>query len=454
IDRATDPDADQPPSVDPAPALPLLSDMFEAEWEQAKSGTCPWPARLDCADCPAIDECTVDQDDQLQPTEEPTWGIDDQPPLVNLDALTLDDEIQLASRPLDYRIVAAYAEAITNGAEFPPIVVFSTEMQFLVADGFHRVAAHQAARRPQIRMEMRQGTRQDALIYAATANVAHGRAMTQAEKREAGYRLIQLTDLSNREIGRRLAVSEGSVRNWRDALSAQSCADSQVDEPDEADESDDGEDLVRTVTRGDTTYKMAVANIGQSTPLPAEEGEGGEGESALDAIYRRTAERQAVNQSTGEVIDRRAISFQKAAERREALVEQRESARPPIPVSCNGGAYLLDLDDDQDQVGDEQPGSALDWVDDDPDLVGPFDDEPVVVAPDPAPARQRTSISMLLARIERTAGVMRSIAASLELHAGANCPLMADLDSDIPLPCANIAGRLRSLADYLQDGTV
>ncbi|MBU1747830.1 MAG: hypothetical protein KKA73_09075 [Chloroflexi bacterium] len=205
--------------------IDLAAEPAIADQPSHDTGICQLPDRDTCESCPALDDCTVAEPGTAPA---PAWGIDDQPPLVDLDALILDDEIQLASRPLDYRIVAAYAEALVNGAEFPPITVLATQMKFFVADGFHRVAAHRAAGRAQVRADIKAGTYQDALIYAATANVAHGRAMTQAEKREAGYRLIQLTDLSNREIGRRLAVSEGSVRNWRDTLSAPSaqfCAD-------------------------------------------------------------------------------------------------------------------------------------------------------------------------------------------------------------------------------------
>jgi len=72
--------------------------------------------------------------------------------------------------------------------------------------------------------------------------------MSQAQKREAGERLLRLTDWSNSEIARRLAVSEGTIRNWRDAvLSSQGC-----------------EDMKRQYVkakRGDQEYWMDVTDI-------------------------------------------------------------------------------------------------------------------------------------------------------------------------------------------------
>jgi transposase len=70
--------------------------------------------------------------------------------------------------------------------------------------------------------------------------------MNQAEKREAGERLIKLTDWSDREIARRLAVGKSTINDWRNAPSVRKRTDT-----------------IRTVTRGNTTYQMNVSNIGK-----------------------------------------------------------------------------------------------------------------------------------------------------------------------------------------------
>lgn len=95
--------------------------------------------------------------------------------------------------------------------------------------------------RETIKAEIRQGSYNEALVYAATANVTNGRPMGQAEKREAGERLIKLTNWSDYEIARQLAVTQQSVNNWRRLLSNKNL----LDNPD-----------TRTVTRNGTTYQM------------------------------------------------------------------------------------------------------------------------------------------------------------------------------------------------------
>ena len=165
---------------------------------------------------------------------------------IAIDGLTIDPGIQLRARGVDSATVQGYVEALSSGAEFPPVMAFSENGNLWLADGFHRIAASRFCGLAEIDAEIQKGTRQDAKIHAALANVEHGKPMSQAQKREAGQRLLELTDWSNAEIARRLAVSEGSIRNWR--------ASSQI-----------YEDRPRTVTRNGKTYQMDVTNIGQPT---------------------------------------------------------------------------------------------------------------------------------------------------------------------------------------------
>jgi len=173
---------------------------------------------------------------------------------VALGDLVVDPAIQLQSRDLDPVTVADYAAALESGATFPPVVVFRKGDTLWLAGGFHRYAAHQALGWVEIETEIRSGTREDALIYAATDNAVHGRPMSRAEKREAGERLLQLTSWSDRKIARRLAVHHETVGRWRDRLSCANATDSPA---------------TRTVTRGGTTYTMRTTHIGRST-APAE----------------------------------------------------------------------------------------------------------------------------------------------------------------------------------------
>jgi SAM-dependent methyltransferase len=167
---------------------------------------------------------------------------------VRLPDVTIDPKIQLKARGVDNDTVAAYVEAITNGAEFPPIVVFDDGETLRLADGFHRVSAARFLGLADVEAEVNRGSREEAMIYAATANVTNGRPMSQKQKREAGERLIGLTDWSDSEIARQLAVAHTTVMRWREKLS---CAFAQ-DTP-----------ATRIVTRGNTTYQIDVSNIGR-----------------------------------------------------------------------------------------------------------------------------------------------------------------------------------------------
>lgn len=57
------------------------------------------------------------------------------------------------------------------------VIVFHTGPDtMLLADGFHRVEAAHRAGRTHVEAEVRAGTRQDVLDYAAVANARHGTA--------------------------------------------------------------------------------------------------------------------------------------------------------------------------------------------------------------------------------------------------------------------------------------
>jgi hypothetical protein len=60
--------------------------------------------------------------------------------------------------------VERYAQGLDA---LPPVVVFDTEEGLLLADGYHRVAAARRRGLETIEAEVRLGSRQDALRYAA-----------------------------------------------------------------------------------------------------------------------------------------------------------------------------------------------------------------------------------------------------------------------------------------------
>jgi hypothetical protein len=108
--------------------------------------------------------------------------------------------------------VTEYAEAINGGAAFPPIVVFFDGETYWLADGFHRVAACEKAGVADVLAEVREGTREDALWFALSANKRHGLPMSNADKQRAiRLALAAKPNESDRAIAAHIGVSPTTV---------------------------------------------------------------------------------------------------------------------------------------------------------------------------------------------------------------------------------------------------
>lgn len=107
--------------------------------------------------------------------------------------------------------VTEYAEAMENGAEFPPVTVFHDGTDYWMADGFHRIMAAVRNGFIDIEADIKKGTRQDALVYALGANVTNGLRRTNADKRRCvQIALKEFPDWSDRRIAEVCAV-DGSM---------------------------------------------------------------------------------------------------------------------------------------------------------------------------------------------------------------------------------------------------
>lgn len=111
--------------------------------------------------------------------------------------------------------VAEYAQALTDGATMPPVVVFFDGADYWLADGFHRFHAFRKAGRDRIKADVRQGTCREARLYAAGANGTHGLRRTNEDKRRAVLMVLEDEDCTehwtDREIAKHCAVSHPFV---------------------------------------------------------------------------------------------------------------------------------------------------------------------------------------------------------------------------------------------------
>jgi hypothetical protein len=156
--------------------------------------------------------------------------------------------------------VRDYAAAMTaqladGGLQFPPVVLFTDGRDYWLADGFHRVLAARKAGLAEIAAQVHPGTQRDVLLFAVSANGAHGLPRTRADMRKlVGLLLadVEWSQWSDREIARRCRVDHKVVSRLR----RRACG-AQPHMPD------------RKVRRGGTVYQMDVNSRGAAEqPAP------------------------------------------------------------------------------------------------------------------------------------------------------------------------------------------
>ncbi len=122
---------------------------------------------------------------------------------------------------LNELVLSDYTEAMASGVEFPPLTLFYDGSHYWLADGFHRFFAAKKFGVETVVAEVQQGTRRDAILFAAGANAAHGLRRTNADKRRAVLTLLQDEEWqcwSNREIARQCGVTHTLVGKVRSEL--------------------------------------------------------------------------------------------------------------------------------------------------------------------------------------------------------------------------------------------
>jgi len=139
---------------------------------------------------------------------------------INIKLLRIDGGTQ-SRVSIDEQVVANYAEAMTEGATLPPVIVFRDGANDWLADGFHRFHANVRIGAVDIDAEVRTGTQRDAVLYSVGANGKHGLPPSNADKRKAVAVLLsdpEWAAWSDREIAKRCHVSHTTVAVHRSSL--------------------------------------------------------------------------------------------------------------------------------------------------------------------------------------------------------------------------------------------
>ena len=131
--------------------------------------------------------------------------------------------------------VQEYVEAMAAGAKFPPVIVFHDGTNYWLADGFHRLEAWKRNGVENVKAEVKEGSRIDALKFAFSANNSHGLRMSNEDKRKvvlivyenrvalglgdvpSANSVAEMCGVHHSFAGKQLAT----VASWRDATERQ-----------------------------------------------------------------------------------------------------------------------------------------------------------------------------------------------------------------------------------------
>ncbi len=142
---------------------------------------------------------------------------------VAIGSIRIDGGTQMRAQ-LDDATVFEYTQAMAAAdgwGTFPAVVAYYDGTDYWLGDGFHRVAAFRDAftdTARKIPVDVRAGTRRDAILHAAGANANHGLRRTPADKRRSVETLLRdsvWVTWSDREIAKACNVSHEFVRQMR-----------------------------------------------------------------------------------------------------------------------------------------------------------------------------------------------------------------------------------------------
>jgi len=139
---------------------------------------------------------------------------------VNMSLIKVDPE-RLQSRVETSReVVEQYKIDSQSGDQFPPMVVFfdiETQTAWL-ADGFHRWHMYKELGYRWADCDVKFGTLQDAIVYAASANAKHGLRIKAEDRRKAADMLFSINEWLNgpaKNVADRVGVAQGTALEWR-----------------------------------------------------------------------------------------------------------------------------------------------------------------------------------------------------------------------------------------------
>jgi hypothetical protein len=142
---------------------------------------------------------------------------------ISISKLTLDPERQMRVHGCRRLVVKKYADALEQGAEFPPIIVVKIDKEFVVCDGFHRISAHESLGLKKIKASIEEGDEVLAMERSFAANGAHGESRSKEDEEMALMKMIAhpvIGQRSLRDLGKLVGLSHTKVSQVRRQMEA------------------------------------------------------------------------------------------------------------------------------------------------------------------------------------------------------------------------------------------
>lgn len=122
---------------------------------------------------------------------------------------------------LDHSVIADYADDMERGDTFPPVKVMNDGENYWLYDGFHRINAAEKVGHEEVKVKVKQGTREDAVWASTKVNSHHGKRRSDETKRQQVRTAIlheKGVECSDNEIAKHCGVSQPFVGKVRRGL--------------------------------------------------------------------------------------------------------------------------------------------------------------------------------------------------------------------------------------------
>jgi hypothetical protein len=236
--------------------------------------------------------------------------------------IELDSGLQ-ARAMMSQPVIDEYTEVIRNGGVMPPITLFHDGSKYYLADGWHRLFGHKSAGFAEIDVDIKKGTRRDAILYSVSANDKHGLRRSNLDKRKAV--LVLLEDFEWSE--------------WTDVKIAEQCGVSSMFVGKQRKEMNGGAQIERKVVRGDTEYKINTGKMGRPTiesDVPVED----DGYYEEDKLEEMATEFKAIAEENEELKAKLAVGLMEGTDedkkKASQIIEEQQALIKSLEAQVKG----------------------------------------------------------------------------------------------------------------------